>query len=829
MFSKSVAAGVICSLLLASCTSGAGESAPAVSVAGTPSLSAASIVPGHVLTVTSDAIRAGESVPIRLRMGAMDLDVAVVAATDGQVDLVVPPYVDPSTGQPSPVDSQLTVAGGPAVGLRIEDLPPSMGEQPGDVLRAVMAQTMTDLAQGRAALADVGARDGLDTSSTGALAEAVEADLGAAIDQLDASGTITLLGGPGGPVVMDAGQLENADRYLTAILQGQLEYLQQVDTSGTAGSAATADSASWTGGRSSVVRAEPALVRADLAEQALARVRELRAQVDAGGKALLGQVSMIVTLAAAYLAAGGALGASGAGGLAVTATTGQTALFAFLAAGASIVVLGSAAEGLSALEAYLSGEDWTFGNEINRQLFDAFTSIGLAIGGDVDPRGLVNYGSFLWSEFETIKGLYSLLCNGPKAQEHRDFCTEAEERLNRQEPLEVRHPRMSPEFLSAGVPGTLSFGVSPGSSSDVTADIDWGDGTSSQVSPAVGFLKETHTYAVGGEDPLNVIVTATDAKGNVAFDSTWVLVAESAKPVVVVGGAPTNLLTRNEYTWTFVASGGVPGYTMSIDWGDGASSEAAPLAEPGPTSASHAYAKRGDYVVRATLTDDSGEAAETTVAAMVHDPVTISDLAGPLALDPDETGEWTVGIEQGWPPYALSVEWADGTAPLTGTFDGATAVGHSFADAGSYPITAIVTDGTGLSAESTITVAVPRPPLTFKVKIPTATLQLPNGDRATARSEPIKGSIEWAKQTISFDMGTAGVVTGPLAEDGSFRIRFKVPPPPVPGGDLAGSSTAIIDGSVTIDVERWRVTGGSARVRQVWDSGARLLGVGTIS
>ncbi|MBI1349742.1 MAG: hypothetical protein GC156_01320 [Actinomycetales bacterium] len=829
MFSKSVAAGVMCALVLSSCSAGAGGSTPTMDAAPAPVLSVASIEPGHVLTVTSDAIRAGEEVPVRVSMGPLDLEVAVVAATDGQLDLVLPPYVDSDTGQPSPVDARLSVASGPAASLRIEELPPSMGSRPGDVMRAVVAQVMADLARGRAALTDVATRDGLDTSAAAASAKAVEANLAAVDVQLDSAGTITLLGGPDGPMALDAEQLDYADRYLTAILEGQLEYLQRAGTSESAGAAGTAALALSRDDRSGVVRAEPAIVRSDVVEQVLAEVRQLRKQVDAGGKALVGQVSMMVTLAAAYLAAGGALGASGAGGLAVTASTGQTALFAFLAAGASIVVLGSAAEGLSALEAYLSGEDWTFGNEINRQLFDAFTSIGLAIGGDLDPRGLVNYGSFLWSEYETIKGLYSLLCTGPKAQEHRDFCTEAEARLNRQEPLAVRHPRMSPEFLAAGVPGTLIFGISPGPSLDISADIDWGDGTTSHVTPAVGYLMESHTYAVGGDDPLNVIVTATDAKGNVSFDSTWVLVAETAKPVVVVGNAPTNLLTRNEYSWTFVASGGVPGYTMSIDWGDGTSTALPPLAEPGPASATHSYAKRGEYVVQATVADEGGEGAQATASAVVHDPVAISDLAGPLALDPDETGTWTVGIEQGWPPYEISVEWTDGTAPFAGTVDGATTVSHAFAEAGSYSITATVTDSTGLSAESIVTVEVPRPPLTFKVTMPTATLELPNGDRSTARANPIKGSIAWAKQTISFDMGTAGVVTGPLAEDGTFRIKFTVPPPPVPGGALAGTSTAVLDGTIKVDAEQWRVTGGSARVRQVWPSGARLLGVGKIS
>ena len=333
---------------------------------------------------------------------------------------------------------------------------------------------------------------------------------------------------------------------------------------------------------------------------------------------------------------------------------------------------------------------------------------------------------------------------------------------------------------------------------------------------------------MGAEAPLNVIVTATDATDEVAVNSTWVLVAESSKPVVVVGGSPTNLLTRNEDAWTFVGSGGVPGYTVTVDWGDGTSSGELALAEPGPVTASHSYSTRGEYVVRASLTDAGGESAVTTATAVVHDPVTIAAFSGPAALDPDESGTWTAEIAQGWPPYELSIDWGDGSTPYTAGVGEEAGAEHAFQDEGTFSISANVTDGTGLSAQGTASVDVPRPPLTFTVKIPTATIRMPNGDRVTARADPIKGSVDWAKQTISLDMGTAGVVSGPLAADGSFRITFTVPAPPLPNGALASASKAIIDGTLTIDEDRWRVTGGSARVRQQWPSGARLLGTGTI-
>src|SRR5207237_10498303 len=81
--------------------------------------------------------------------------------------------------------------------------------------------------------------------------------------------------------------------------------------------------------------------------------------------------------------------------------------------------------------------------------------------------------------------------------------------------------------------------------------------------------------------------------------------------------------TQLTLTAEFMDPGTLDTHTATLDWGDGTTSAAtiAETAGSGTLSASHVYASAGVYRVSATLADDDGGAAVSTLdAVVVFDP-----------------------------------------------------------------------------------------------------------------------------------------------------------------------------------------------------------------
>ena len=168
-----------------------------------------------------------------------------------------------------------------------------------------------------------------------------------------------------------------------------------------------------------------------------------------------------------------------------------------------------------------------------------------------------------------------------------------------------------------------------------------------------------------------------------------------------------------------VVTGGGSPPTATIDWGDGTAVDDATLV-PNPAGGhfvmgTHTYADEGGYQVRVTATDGetrastitSGTVADAALSATGSSVATIegSTFAGPVASFTDANPIAALT------DFSATINWGDGTAPTAGTIasggTGFSVIGaHSYAEEGSFSISATITDDGGSSAPANSSAAV---------------------------------------------------------------------------------------------------------------------------
>ena len=221
---------------------------------------------------------------------------------------------------------------------------------------------------------------------------------------------------------------------------------------------------------------------------------------------------------------------------------------------------------------------------------------------------------------------------------------------------------------------------------------DFGDGFTTTGATA------SHTYAASGSYTITLVVT--DNKGGTATTT------QSVNPTAPVNQAPVASFTATadqlKLTVNGTASSDPDGSILSYAWdfGDGGTAT-------GATPAVHTYATAGSKSVTLTVTDNKGAVNSST------QPVEVT--APPVNVGPTASFTFTKSN------LTLNVESAstdpDGT--ITGYAwnfgDNATAVDaaavHTYASAGTYPVTLTVTDNNGVigTVTQSVTVAAAAP------------------------------------------------------------------------------------------------------------------------
>ncbi|WP_440056408.1 immune inhibitor A domain-containing protein (plasmid) [Pseudoalteromonas sp. T1lg65] len=213
----------------------------------------------------------------------------------------------------------------------------------------------------------------------------------------------------------------------------------------------------------------------------------------------------------------------------------------------------------------------------------------------------------------------------------------------------------------------------------------FGDGHNSRrISP-------THTYAELGD--YTVVFTHVTAQGRTKTASTDVTVTSLDSPALKIN----NILSQvngPRAEFSISASGGVAPYSYSWSFGDGNS-------ETG-RSVANTYTLSGAYTVVVEVTDAGGTTITQSKQIDIEVPlaVSISNSTSDLSVTLSATGQGGDGN------YTVTWDFGDGN-----TATGLT-TSHRYQSAGTYEITATLTDKLGQTLTSTIDVTVTAPTTT---------------------------------------------------------------------------------------------------------------------
>jgi hypothetical protein len=264
--------------------------------------------------------------------------------------------------------------------------------------------------------------------------------------------------------------------------------------------------------------------------------------------------------------------------------------------------------------------------------------------------------------------------------------------------------------------------------SDFTAQIHWGDGSSSAGTVAAngsgGFdiTGPNHTYAHAGNKTITVDITGAGG-GTTEATATAIVANDTITVTAQAVSATEGTSTGSVLIATFTdanASASAGDFTASIDWGDGTTSSGTIAANGGhfDVTAAHTWAHAGGKTVTVTITGAGGGTGSDSHAATVANAAMAASASGFTATEGTATSSNTLvahftdaNASATAGDFTASIDWGDGTtsagtvvAHLGGGFD--VQGGHSYAHAGSKTFTVTVTGAGGGTASDTGTATV---------------------------------------------------------------------------------------------------------------------------
>ena len=272
-------------------------------------------------------------------------------------------------------------------------------------------------------------------------------------------------------------------------------------------------------------------------------------------------------------------------------------------------------------------------------------------------------------------------------------------------------------MLANDTGNALSVYSVDGSTADVSHSLNTGHGTLT-LNADGSFTYVPNANFVGTDDATFYVATDGVQQSNSAtiqfVVAPGVLTATGTN---VTATALTDTGSIPLATFTDTAGGQISEYTATINWGDGATTGGT-IASNGTggwiVDGNHTYATSGSYSVAVAISSNVGGSANASSAA------TVSPVNGGLSINSAEDQPVEPGaafntklgnVSDSWSGANLSaitatVNWGDGSAtqaatltmtagsgsnPATGGIYG----GHTYASAGTYPITITVNDGAG--------------------------------------------------------------------------------------------------------------------------------------
>jgi hypothetical protein len=497
-------------------------------------LSDRSAVPGRFIRIQDDSIQEGTALDVTFDDGnGYRVTVNTTLTEDGAARVPVPPVVDLTTGDFVSSAMTVSIPSGARAALNVQPLPELTGWQPGEVVAMYLSHTIDNLTTALAGMDQFESIYGTDTAELKSQIQKQIDGLKARVDEIENDSRMTFYSLYDGQIVFDEDDLARMDQYLHAVLDGAL----------------AERSASALAGLYS-------LSQADLRT----KLRQATSDIDGGKVILIGLGGLTVTVAGALMAP--------------EIAAGTTILYAFQAATASILVVGVAGEGLSAIEAALEPEDgspgevYQFGHALQAEGIDGIKTMAIAAGSELN--NLINLLSFVDTGWDVSAAFSNMICNPEPA--HASLAAYCDEWKAGDTPRDmvIKPVMFYDEVIKPGVEGELMYWVSGASSANVDMTVAWGDGEVTTVNVRIGRLQTLkHTYTLGQSDYRLYTITlgAKDELGNQAFANKEVMVTASLEPAVSFSSVPPRVKTHNAYGWGLSFTKGRPPYSYVIQWG----------------------------------------------------------------------------------------------------------------------------------------------------------------------------------------------------------------------------------------------------------------------
>ncbi len=293
---------------------------------------------------------------------------------------------------------------------------------------------------------------------------------------------------------------------------------------------------------------------------------------------------------------------------------------------------------------------------------------------------------------------------------------------------------------------TFSSTGSAGVSGPATYSWNFGDGSgSSSASP-------THTFTTPGYK--NITLTVTNNKGCVATLVKEEYINVYTPPAADFSASATYLCNPPESTsFTSTVSGPGP---VSYLWafGDGGTST-----DANPT---YAYSSTGDYTVKLTVTDGQGCTYTITKPAYII----VGHLTGSFTAPVSGCANSPVSFENTTGGTVAGSSWtfSDGGS------SGASSPSYTFAAAGTYTVTLIVSNGYCLDTVSHVITINPQPIVSFSVS-PTDPCPAPVTESFSSTS-PSGSSVSWKFGDGA--IGSGGTATHTYSINGIDTVQMTV-------------------------------------------------------
>jgi len=318
--------------------------------------------------------------------------------------------------------------------------------------------------------------------------------------------------------------------------------------------------------------------------------------------------------------------------------------------------------------------------------------------------------------------------------------------------------------VQVGLAYTLNLGAvaDPGTDTVTSYLIDWGDGNTEAVA-AGGDVN--HIYATTGNR--TIVVGLVDEDGSWANAGSLNVEAVAATPTVSFDAGSNVSLAEGALFTRTVNFGdgddnGAPGWTYSIDYGDGTIVNGSTPVRS--VDLSHVFADGvADHVVSLTITDEAGESATDSFNVHVDNLAPSAVVSGADSVN--EASLYTLNVGAVTDPGAdtrtgYSIDWGDGSTSNFTVAQWAAAAGsfsHSYADGAAGGTTQTITvsasdeDGIFVLGAKNLTVNNVGPSLNISGAAGlneggTYTLSIAGSDAAGA-ADPLSYSIDWGDGT----------------------------------------------------------------------------------